>query len=161
MRLPWLDLLLTGHAFTGTINPASQLWRNTGSGFSNVTANVAPGLPRVYNSSVAWADYDNDGRLDFLLSGDDGPSGVLQLWRNSQPAGNSSPSAPFGLSLVTAGTHAALTWTAASDAETPTAGLSYNLRVGTSPGAGDVVSSSGPVAPAGSTPRGSTINGTS
>ena len=85
MRLPWLDLLLTGHAFTGTINPASQLWRNTGSGFSNVTANVAPGLPRVYNSSVAWADYDNDGRLDFLLSGDDGPSGVLQLWRNSQP----------------------------------------------------------------------------
>ena len=53
----------------GTGVPVSQLWRNTGSGFTNVTASVAPGLPGVYYSSVAWGDYDNDGRLDFLLTG--------------------------------------------------------------------------------------------
>jgi hypothetical protein len=65
-----LDFLLTG-----TPDPEgfparhiSQLWRNTGSGFSNVTASVAPGLPGSA-SPVAWGDYDNDGRLDFLLTG--------------------------------------------------------------------------------------------
>jgi hypothetical protein len=63
-----LDLLLAG-------SDVSQLWRNTGSAFSNVTASVAPGLPGIYAGSVAWGDYDNDGRLDFLLNS--------QLWRNT------------------------------------------------------------------------------
>src|SRR5688572_28268671 len=55
-----LDFLLAGSGI-------SQLWRNTGSGFSNMTASVAPGLPGVSGSSVAWGDYDNDGRLDLRL----------------------------------------------------------------------------------------------
>ncbi len=76
-----LDFLLTG---SGTI----QLWRNTGAGFSNVTASVAPGLQGVYQSSVTWGDYDNDGRLDFLLTGTPDPEGspsimTSQLWRNT------------------------------------------------------------------------------
>src|SRR5881394_172620 len=28
---------------------------------------AVPGLPPVVSGSVAWGDYDNDGRLDFLL----------------------------------------------------------------------------------------------
>lgn len=133
-----LDFLLTG--YDGG-NFVSQLWRNTGGGFSNQTATVAPGLPGVYDSFVAWGDYDNDGRLDILHTGTTADGAyVSQLWRNHQSASNSSPTTPFGLSMVTAGTHAALTWAAANDAQTPTAALSYNLRVGTSPGASDVVS---------------------
>ena len=69
-----LDLLLTGWSNSGLI---SQLWRNTGSGFSDVTATVAPGLPGASWNSVPWGDYDNDGRLDFLLRSQ--PS----LWRNT------------------------------------------------------------------------------
>jgi hypothetical protein len=34
-----------------------------------VTDTVAPDLAGVAGSSVASADYDNDGRLDFLLTG--------------------------------------------------------------------------------------------
>ncbi len=77
-----LDFLLTG--ITNGVWRISQLWRNTGSGFSNVTASVAPGLPGVDRSSVAWGDYDNDGRLDFLITGDDvDQCRVSQLWRNT------------------------------------------------------------------------------
>ena len=72
-----LDFLLTGYTNNGDV---SQLWRNTGSGFTNVP--IAD-LPGVYNSSVAWGDYDNDGRLDFLLTGYTGNSDVSQLWRNT------------------------------------------------------------------------------
>ncbi|MEY2407620.1 MAG: hypothetical protein QOF48_290 [Verrucomicrobiota bacterium] len=81
-----LDFLLTGGApgLDSNYIPISQLWRNTGSGFVNVTASVAPGLPGVYHSSVAWGDFDNDGHLDFLLGGRaSGASPVCQLWRNT------------------------------------------------------------------------------
>src|SRR6266542_4653441 len=75
-----LDFLFTGYVgYGGGGSPyVSQLGRNTGSGFSNVTASVAPGLPGV-GSCVAWGDYDNDGRLDFLLTG----LHRSQLWRNT------------------------------------------------------------------------------
>jgi hypothetical protein len=43
------------------------------------------------------------------------------------------------LSLTVDGLRATFAWNAATDAETPSAGLSYNLRVGTSPGIGDIV----------------------
>ncbi len=57
-----LDFLITGSF-------VSQIWRNTGSNFVNVTDSVAPGLTGVSDGAVAWADYDNDGRLDFILTG--------------------------------------------------------------------------------------------
>src|SRR6266404_8934063 len=53
-----LDLLVGG-----------AVWRNTPSGFTNVTATVAPGLAGISVGSAAWADYDGDGRLDFLIAG--------------------------------------------------------------------------------------------
>src|SRR5262245_63095016 len=53
--------------------------RTTGGVMSDVTASVAPGLLGVDGGCEAWGDYDNDGRLDFLLTG----SGISQLWRNT------------------------------------------------------------------------------
>src|SRR5262245_1446379 len=51
-----LDFVLTG---SFDLSGNTSLWRNTASGFSNVTAIVAPGLPDLSHSSVAWGDYDN------------------------------------------------------------------------------------------------------
>jgi hypothetical protein len=124
-----LDFLLTGFL-------SSQLWRNTGSGFRNVTASVAPGLPG--RSSVAWGDYDNDGRLDFLLTGSTNLV-TLQLWRNNIPVSNASPAAPTGLSSTLSGATVSLNWNPPADDRTPSAGLNYNLRIGTTPGASDVL----------------------
>jgi hypothetical protein len=73
-----LDFLtegLSGNTFI------SELWRNTGNGFTNVPV---PGLPRIADGSLAWGDYDNDGRLDFLITGlTNGISKVSQVWRNT------------------------------------------------------------------------------
>src|SRR4051812_19893561 len=57
-----LDFILTGTTAGGA--KVSQIWRNgtTGSigSFSDVTANIAPGIPGVDESHVSWGDYDND-----------------------------------------------------------------------------------------------------
>jgi hypothetical protein len=73
-----LDILLTGYTQTGAV---CQVWRNLGNGtFTNMNV----GLPGVYQSSVALADYDNDGKLDILLAGLDNQTNVIcQVWRNT------------------------------------------------------------------------------
>jgi formylglycine-generating enzyme required for sulfatase activity len=72
-----LDFLITGLADGSTA--VSELWRNTGSGFTNVPV---PGLPGNFDNSLAWGDYDNDGRPDFLIAGTIEGGNASQLWRN-------------------------------------------------------------------------------
>src|SRR5205814_2340474 len=85
----FLDILLCGttnHLPSGAI---TEIWRNTGNGFVNINA----GLPGVSRGSVAWGDFDGDGRLDILLSGLDATSNKLtQVWRNNLPVPNTPPS---------------------------------------------------------------------
>jgi hypothetical protein len=184
-----LDFVLTGLSNTGGV---AQVWRNTSNGFTNVTASVAPGLPAVYSGSVAWGDYDNDGRLDllltgninqnaracqlwrntgigfvnvplpelpeasggsaawgdfdndgrldFLLTGASGATNISQIWRNLGWVADTPPAPPANLAGAVANGGLTFGWNPASDAETPSLGLTYNLRVGTTPGGSDIVS---------------------
>jgi hypothetical protein len=43
----------------------------------------AGALTGMYNSSAAWGDYDNDGRLDLLVSGWTGSNAMTKLYRNT------------------------------------------------------------------------------
>ena len=58
------DLLLTGN--TGSISVLTRVYHNDG-GFS--FTEIGAGLAGVGQASAAWGDFDNDGRLDLLLSG--------------------------------------------------------------------------------------------
>jgi hypothetical protein len=131
------DLLLSkDNSSSGT--EAVLVFRNTGNGFTN--ANL-PELP-LMKGPVAWGDYDNDGRLDFVFAGYQYSSNRTQLWKNQLAVTNSPPTAPAGLSVMATGTVATLTWNPAADWQTPSGGLSYNVRMGTSPGASDVLAPS-------------------
>ena len=136
------DILITGLDYS-TFAPITQVWRNVGNWtFTNIGLSV----PGVTASSVAWADYNSDGRLDFLLAGATNsyaaPTNhdICQIWRNYGAASNTPPTAPGGLSAGVTNIGVRLNWNAATDAETPSAGLTYTVRMGTSPGAFDVVS---------------------
>ena len=137
-----LDILLTGATNIDNngyaTGPISQIWRNTGNGFSNINA----GLPGVMYSSAAWGDYDNDGRLDILLAGitDTNFDAIAQVWRNELPVvTNTPPTVPTGLAVAPVGTALMFSRNAATDAQTPASALTYNLRVGTTSGGGDLV----------------------
>jgi hypothetical protein len=77
-----VDILFNG--WTGSTY-LTRVYRNDGEGiFTNINA----GLPGVHSgndhqdNSAAWGDYDNDGDLDILLTGDDGSDYITQLYRN-------------------------------------------------------------------------------
>jgi hypothetical protein len=59
----------------------SKLYKNTGNGF---TEDTTVSLPGVSYGSVTWADYNGDGKQDFLLTGSTGFGGwIVKLYKNT------------------------------------------------------------------------------
>ncbi len=91
----------------------------------------------LVNGSVAWGDYDNDGDLDILLAGYD----ITSIYRNNAAIANTVPTSPTGLTANFTKNSLAFSWNAATDDETPSSGLTYNLRVGSTSGGDEIFSS--------------------
>ncbi|MHC4671805.1 MAG: FG-GAP-like repeat-containing protein [Planctomycetota bacterium] len=129
-----LDLAIAGYLGSGS--SVSMIYRNDGGGvFTDINAD----LIGVRYCSLAWGDYDNDGDTDLAITGSSMSSGsVSKIYRNNGGVFNTLPAAPGGLSSSTIGNDVAFSWSASTDNETPTNGLSYNLRVGTNPSDDDV-----------------------
>ena len=78
----YLDILLTG--YMNNYLPSviiSKIYKNNGDG--TFTEQTGINLAGVYNSSVAWGDYNNDGYLDILLTGNTGSSNVSKIYKNN------------------------------------------------------------------------------
>ena len=69
-----IDVFLGGRVVAGRYGaiPGSHLLRNDGTGhFTDVTDSLAPGLAHVgMVTSAAWIDYDRDGKLDLVVTGE-------------------------------------------------------------------------------------------
>lgn len=73
------DLLITGRTKNGL---ASNIYRNDR---NNKFVKVNAGLPGIQHGIGRWADYDNDGDLDVIISGINSSGKVLtELYRNDK-----------------------------------------------------------------------------
>jgi predicted nucleotidyltransferase len=133
-----LDVLLTGWAQELVPPWIGRVYRNDGAGlFTDINA----GLAGIHLGSVAWGDYDNDGDLDVLVTGSAGFSGTASvLYRVNGPNPDTVPGAPGGLTANVIGDQVTLSWGGSGDYQTPANGLSYNLRIGTTPGGSEICS---------------------
>ena len=126
-----LDILLAG-ARAIPNNPVTKVYRNDSGSFVDIAAN----LSGVSNGETAWGDYDNDGDLDFLLTG----SGIAKIYRNNIGTPNTTPTTPTSLSSSVTGNAVTFNWAKSTDSQTAQNALTYNLRVGRTPGGGEVMS---------------------
>src|SRR5690606_12904133 len=100
-------------------------------------------LTGISFASAAWGDFDGDFDTDLVVSGVDRQNArVLNVYRNEQRTPNAPPQPPTNLTATSAGGVATLSWSPSTDDHTASGSLSYNVRVGTTSGASDVVSSS-------------------
>ena len=75
-----LDALITGDHGSGPY--VAAVYRNDAGEFTNINA----GLTGIYNSAVAWGDYDNDGDLDILAVGRNGSNSKTFIYQNTNGA---------------------------------------------------------------------------
>ncbi len=98
-------------------------------------------VPGLGYGSVSLADYDKDNDLDlFVTGGLTSGASVTTFYRSVALAKNIPPLAPSGLSSSQSGLAVTLAWNPAIDPNTPSTSLTYEVRVGTTPGGVDVVS---------------------
>lgn len=132
------DIMLSGQN-AGCGNSSTILYENDGiGGYSQFTT-----LNFVERAASAWGDYDNDGDIDLLLSGVSG-SATRYFYRNDLLTSafqvNTPPSVPVITDIFTWQDYGIINWNRSVDQQTPELAITYNMRIGTTPGSIDIMS---------------------
>jgi hypothetical protein len=127
------DLIATGRRYDYT--RTTRLYENQDNETGNLFTKDILGLSAVDNGDIAWADWDGDGVFEILMTGFDGTDRITALYELAGTvSANSAPEPPQSPICEIDGSLAVLQWQPATDVETPQIGLTYALRVGTTPG---------------------------
>jgi hypothetical protein len=111
------------------------VYENTGGGFA-----LAYVFDGVREGSLTWADVDEDGNLDYFVTGFDWSRNYADLHNNLGYPANTAPAAPTTLTCPFTPGKLHLQWAGASDSETATPGLYYCLQVGATSGGHEILS---------------------
>jgi len=118
------------HAGRYNTTPTTKFYRNDG---DFVFTDMGVNIPGILYANITCADYDDDGDLDLLVRGNDGTQQITKLFRNDTINVNTRPDMPANLRTSILDDFTVFEWDAPDDDHTPSSGLSYNIRIGTTP----------------------------
>lgn len=132
-RATWCDFNADGHLdiiVNVAFNGSTSIYRNNGDGtFADPVNGTGAGDLRI-------AFWDDDAQPDLFSANFDFP---VRASRNITAATNTPPAPPANLFAVQSNHSVTFSWNAAFDAE-QSGGLTYNLRIGTTPGGSEIMS---------------------
>ncbi len=100
-----LDILMTGRDGSEII---SGVYRNDG---DNTFVDIAAGLVTTFDGDARWGDYNDDGYIDILMTGNNGSEKITQIYRNEIDASNIFvPDDSASFSLPGVDKNAAIIW---------------------------------------------------
>lgn len=135
-----VDLLVLGNSGIGNI---ASYYRNSASGLQKSGIATIP-IKLTNGTSAAYGDFSGDGKLDLAVIGLEGAGAgtrSLRLYENIDPANNQKPSPPTTPTVTTAGDTLIFSWTKPSGSGFVVDGYSYQLVIGTTNLATNVLSS--------------------
>ncbi|MFO7864474.1 MAG: T9SS type A sorting domain-containing protein, partial [Salinivirgaceae bacterium] len=98
-------------------------------------------LVELKYADISFADVNNDNRIDMSLAGRyDFQDYRAYIYKNYFHLQNTPPTAPTNLSAIVDTCNVALEWSAGTDPDGSS--LTYNLRIGTAPGTGNIFNGS-------------------
>lgn len=120
--------------------PITQIYKGDPNGNLTLLPDNQFLMTSIQRGEATWGDYDNDGDLDILLTGAAGRDGVpfAQVYRNNVQTKNDPPAEPIKDLVTFVGDSRSpgvrLSWHSATDDHTNSGNLTYNLKIGTTPG---------------------------
>lgn len=147
-----------GGSFQFSLPSSPRIYRNDGQG---ILSNTQYDIPNFYSlgsrgpsltgfsylecSVINFVDYENDGDLDIIREGQRSPlcstcGYKAAIYKNHTDVSNAPPTIPGDLTAEVRCDTVLLSWNSATDDHTPASSITYELYVGTAPGAGNVFS---------------------
>jgi hypothetical protein len=117
-----LDILINGECSSDT-----RIYSNNGDNTFTFESGIS--LPPVAYGQSAWVDYDNDSDLDLFFAGLSTMGDIANIYRNDCSTPNTPPFPPTNLSSSVKNDSVTFIWNRATDSQTPSAGLSYNVLI--------------------------------
>ncbi len=131
------DILMTG--YNSDYQQKTLIYRNDG---NHIFVKINARLQDMVNGAAAWGDYDRDGDLDIAMSGYNGSQLYSMVYKN-QIGEKKEPLTPpriIGHDRADSDDSVILRWNQPLNEKMSTSGWTFNLKVGSTPGATDVVS---------------------
>ncbi|MDD4992655.1 MAG: T9SS type A sorting domain-containing protein [Paludibacter sp.] len=139
-----LDLSIHGLA---TATPTTVLYLNNGETTTPTFISAGLTLTGLQYGGEVWADLNGDNKPDLITFGYSDaaastPATIVYL--NGTATANTAPSAPSTITAIPSGSVASISWTmpASADDHTPNVSLTYNVRIGTTSGSSNILTSS-------------------
>ncbi|MFN7493688.1 MAG: PKD domain-containing protein [Cyclobacteriaceae bacterium] len=119
-----LDVLLTQNSnIYISVTPLNKVLENKNGILTN-NFSIRPTSSSTDNPFDNWVDFDNDGDLDI-----NGYGMMRNNLRSNKLMPNTPPTSPQNLCTYRSGNTLTMSWSAASDGQTPAPGLTYNIYV--------------------------------